>query len=127
MFLKQAAAPMLLVVQTATKQMSATVSVNAETYSFTASLLHVHSFVRESMWWWIPLAKKKFWWWIASSGLTYHNDAFQFPEYFVMRECENIQRLFTSASDSVFRLGLVLGVLLARMESYWLCAHAFLF
>ncbi len=113
---KQAAAPMLLAVQAATKQMSATVSVNAEPYPFTASLLHGHSFVRESMWWWIPLARKKFWWWIASSGLPYHNDAFQYhmemvlmcrflfmTEYFVMRECGNIQRLFTSASDSVFR------------------------
>jgi hypothetical protein len=49
------------------------------------------------MWWWIPLARKKFWWWIASSGLPYHNNAFQFSEYFVMRKCENIQRLFTSA------------------------------
>jgi len=79
------------------------------------------------MWWWIPLARKKFWWWIASLGLPYHNDVFQFPEYFVMRECENIQRLFTSASDSVFRLGLVLGVLLiVRARFYIVRAHFYI-
>ena len=61
---KQARAPStLLAVQAATKQRSATVNVNAETYHFTAPLFCVYLFVRETMWWWLPLVRKKFCWW----------------------------------------------------------------
>ncbi len=38
--------------------------VNAATAYYAASLLHVCSFVREKMCWWLALAKKKMWLWL---------------------------------------------------------------
>ena len=60
--LKQAAA-----LGVATLRSSATKTA-ASTYYFTVSLLHMHSLVREKMWWWLALARKKMWQWIASFG-----------------------------------------------------------
>ena len=60
--LKQAAA-----LGVATLQSSATKTA-ASTYYVTASSFHVHSLVREKMWWWLALARKKMWRWIASFG-----------------------------------------------------------
>jgi hypothetical protein len=51
--LKQAAA-----LRVATLQ-SSTTETAASTYYFTASLLHMHSLVREKMLWWLTLARKK--------------------------------------------------------------------
>ena len=54
--LKQAAA-----LGVATLRSSATETA-ASTYYFTASSLHMHSLVREKMWWWLAIARKKMWW-----------------------------------------------------------------
>jgi hypothetical protein len=99
----------------ATLQLSTTRIANAaSTYYFTASLLCVHSLVREKMWWWLALAKKKMWWWIASFGESYHGDALQYAKqkfsarllqmtkYCVMRECENILRGYLYVFDLAF-------------------------
>jgi hypothetical protein len=51
--LKQAAA-----LGVATLQSSATETA-ATTYYFTAYSLHMHSLLREMMWWWLALARKK--------------------------------------------------------------------
>jgi hypothetical protein len=65
--------------------------------------LHVCSFVREKMCWWLALAKKNMQWWIPSFGDSYHGDTLQYAKqifsarlpqmtkYCIMRECENIQ------------------------------------
>jgi hypothetical protein len=71
--LKQAAA-----LGVATVQLSATKIANAaSTYYLIASSFHVHSLVREKMWWWLALARKKMWWWLASFGESYHGDVLQ--------------------------------------------------
>jgi hypothetical protein len=62
LWLKQAAA-----LGVATLRSSATKTA-ASTYYFTVSSLHMHSLVREKMWWWLALARKKMWQWIASFG-----------------------------------------------------------
>jgi len=54
----------------ATLQSSATQTA-ASTYYFTISSLHMHSLMREKMWWWLALARKKMWRWIASFGESY--------------------------------------------------------
>ena len=59
--------------RSATLRSSATKTA-ASTYYFTASLLHMHSLVREKMWWWLALARKKMWLWIASFGESYNGD-----------------------------------------------------
>jgi hypothetical protein len=51
-----------------------TTETAASTYSFTISSLHMHSLVREKIWWWLALARKKMWWWIASFGESYNDD-----------------------------------------------------
>ena len=60
---------------------SATKIINEAIYTYcAASLLHVHWFVREKMWWWLDLARKKMWWWIASFGYSYHGDMLQYAK-----------------------------------------------
>jgi len=84
-------------------------------YFFTASLLHVRSFVREKMMcWWLALARKKMWLWIASFGESYNGDLLQLAEqifslslpqmtkYCVMRECENIHSWISLVGDLAF-------------------------
>ena len=106
--LKQAAA-----LGVATVQLSATKIANAaSTYYLIASLFHVHSLVRETMWWWLALAKKKVWRRIASFGD--HGDVLQFgkqlfsvrlplmTKFFVMRECDNILSGYLCAVTTVF-------------------------
>jgi hypothetical protein len=56
----------------ATLQSSATQIVDVAFYYFASSSLHVYSLVRETMLWWLALAKKKMWRWIASFGKSYH-------------------------------------------------------
>ena len=47
-------------------------------YYCTASLLHVDIHVRETMSWWLALARKKmWWWWIAPFGKSYNGDVLQ--------------------------------------------------
>ena len=58
--LKQAAALGVVTLQ------SSTTETAASTYAVTALSFHVHSLVREKMWWWLALAMKKMCWWIAS-------------------------------------------------------------
>jgi hypothetical protein len=55
-------------------RMSASKIVNAATTYYAASSLHVHTFVREKMCWWLALAKKKMWLWIAFFGESYDGD-----------------------------------------------------
>ena len=93
---------------------SASEIINAAAFYFTASSLHVRSFVREKMiCWWLALARKNMWWWIASFGDSYHGDILQhakqifsripqMTKYCVMRECENIQSWILYVSDLVF-------------------------
>jgi hypothetical protein len=108
--LKQAAA-----LGVATVRLSATkIAKAASTYYFTASSLHMHSLVREKMWWWLALASKKMWWWIASFGESYHGDVLQhakqlfslglpqMTKYCVMRECENIHSWISLSGDLAF-------------------------
>ena len=96
--LKQAAA-----LGVATVRLSATKIANvASTYYLIALSFHVHSLVRENMWWWLALARKKLCWWLASFGESYQGDVLQYAKqlfsfrppqmakYCVMRECENI-------------------------------------
>jgi hypothetical protein len=83
-------------------RISASEIVNAATAYYAASLLHVCTFVREKMCWWLALAKKKMWFWIASFGDPYNGDVLQYTKqlfltrlpqmtkYFVMRECEHM-------------------------------------
>jgi hypothetical protein len=96
--LKQAAA-----LRVATVRSSATEIANAaSTYYLIASSFHVHSLVREKMWWWLALARKQLCCWLASFGKSYHGDVLQYANklfslrlpqmmnYCVMRECDNI-------------------------------------
>ena len=53
---------------------------NAATAFYAASLLHVHTFVREKMCWWLALAKKKMWLWIASFVNPYNGDVLHFTK-----------------------------------------------
>jgi len=106
--LKQAAA-----LGVATLQSSATKTA-ASTYYFTALSLHMHSLMREKMWWWLALARKKMWVWIASFGKSYNCDVLQLAEqifslslpqmtkYCVMRECENIHTWISQIGDLAF-------------------------
>ena len=106
--LKQAAA-----LGVVTLQSSATKTA-ASTYYFTASSLHMHSLVREKMWWWLTLARKKMWRWIASFGESYNGDVLQYAKqlfslrlpqmtkYCVMRECDNIHSWISTTGDSAF-------------------------
>jgi len=108
--LKQAAA-----LGVATFQSSATEIVNAASpYYLIASSFHVHSLVREKMWWWLALARKKLCWWLASFGESYNDDVLQYTKqlfslrlpqmtkYCIMRECENIQSWIIYVIDLVF-------------------------
>jgi hypothetical protein len=62
-------------------QSSATEITNAAaSYYRAVSSLHVRSFVREKMWWWLALARRKMWRWIASFGESYHDDVLQFAK-----------------------------------------------
>jgi hypothetical protein len=106
--LKQAAA-----LGVATLRSSATENA-ASTYYFTASSLHMHSLVREKMWWWLALARKKMWWWIAYFGKSYNGDVLQHAQqlfslrlpqmtkYCVMRECDNIHSWISLSGDLAF-------------------------
>jgi len=67
--LKQAAA-----LGVATLQSSATKIIDMAFYYFASSLLHVYSLLRETMLWWLALARKKMWRWIASFGKSYNDD-----------------------------------------------------
>jgi len=55
-------------------QSRATKIVNVAFYYFASSSLHMHSFLREKMWWWLALARKKMWLCIASFGESYNGD-----------------------------------------------------
>jgi hypothetical protein len=59
-------------------QMSASKIVNASTTYYAASSLHVSTFVREKMCWWLALAKKKMWLRIASFGKSYNGDVLHY-------------------------------------------------
>jgi hypothetical protein len=65
-------------------QISATEITNsAASYYRAVSLLHVCSFVREKMCWWLALAKEKMWLWIASFGDSYNNEVLQYEKQLV--------------------------------------------
>jgi hypothetical protein len=97
----------------ATLRSSATETA-ASTYSFTISSLHMHSLMREKIWWWLALARKKMWWWIASFGESYNDDVLlyakqlfslrlpQMTKYCVMRECDNIHPWICTTGDLAF-------------------------
>ena len=72
--LKQAAALGVATLQ------SSTTKTAASTYYVTASSFHVHSLVREKMWWWLALERKKMWRWIASFGKSYLSDVLQYAK-----------------------------------------------
>jgi hypothetical protein len=108
--LKQAAA-----LGVATLRLSATETA-ASTYYFTVSSLHMHSLVREKMWWWLALARKKMWRWIASFGESYSGDELlqyakqlffsrlpqKMTKYFIMRECDHIPTWISLSGDLSF-------------------------
>jgi hypothetical protein len=97
-------------------QISTSKIVNAATAYYAASLLHVRTFVREKMCWWLAIAKKKMWLWIVSFGesYNYNGDVLQLAEqifslslpqmtkYCIMRECENIHSWISLVDDLVF-------------------------
>jgi len=96
--LKQAAALGVAMVR-----LSTTDIVNvASPYCLIALSFHLHSLVREKMWWWLAHARNKLCWWLASFGKFYNGDMLQYAKqlyslrlpqmtkYCVMRECENI-------------------------------------
>jgi hypothetical protein len=96
-------------------QISTTKITNtAASYYHTVSLLHVCSFVREKMCWWLALAKKKMWLWIASFGNSYNDEVLQYEKqlfslrlpqmtkYCIMRECDNILSGYLSVVTPVF-------------------------
>jgi hypothetical protein len=108
--LKQAAA-----LRVATVRSSATEIANAaSTYYLIASSIHVHSLVREKMWWWLTLARKKLCCWLASFGESYHGDVLQYAnklfslrlpqmtKYCVMRECDNIHSWISLSGGLAF-------------------------
>jgi hypothetical protein len=99
----------------ATLRLSANEIANASsTYYLIASSFHVHSLVREKMWWWLALARKKLCWWLASFGESYHGDVLQYAKhlfslrlpqmtkYCVMRECDNIHSWISLSGDLAF-------------------------
>ena len=61
-------------------RISASEFVNAATAYYAASLLHVRTFAREKICWWLALAKKKMWLWIASFDNPYDGDVLQLAE-----------------------------------------------
>jgi len=93
---------------------SATEIVDMAFYYFASLLLHMHSLVREKMWWWLGLTRKKMWWWIASFGESYLGDVLQYPKqlfslrlpqmtkYCIMRECDNIHSWISTTGDLAF-------------------------
>jgi hypothetical protein len=108
--LKQAAA-----LGVATLRLSANEIANATiSYYYAVTSLHMHSLVREKMWWWLALARKKMWRWIASFGESYNGDVLQYAKqlfslrlpqmtkYCIMRECDNIHRWICTTGDSAF-------------------------
>jgi hypothetical protein len=109
-WLKEAAA-----LGVATLRFSANEIANAaSTYYLIALSFHVHSLVREKMWWWLALARKKLCWWLASFGESYHGDVLQhakhlfslrlpqMTKYCVMRECDNIHSWISLSGDLAF-------------------------
>jgi hypothetical protein len=108
--LKQAAAHGVATARSSTTEIANT----ASTYYFTALSFHMHSLVREMMWWWLALARKKMWWWIPSFGESYHGDVLQYAKqifslrlpqmakYCVMRECDNIHSWISLSGDLAF-------------------------
>jgi hypothetical protein len=99
----------------ATVRSSATEIANAALiYYLITSSFHVHSLVREKMWWWLALARKKLYWWLASFGESYHGDVSQYAKhlfslrlpqktkYCVMRECDNIHLRTSLSGDLAF-------------------------
>jgi hypothetical protein len=109
--LKQAAA-----LGVATFRLSANKIANATiSYYYAVTSLHMHSLVREKMWWWLTLARKKMWRWIASFGESYNGDVLQYAKqlfslrlpqmtkYCVMRECDNIHPWICTTGDLAFR------------------------
>jgi hypothetical protein len=108
--LKQAAA-----LGVATLRLSANEIANATiSYYYPVTSLHMHSLVREKMWWWLALARKKMWRWIASFGESYSGDVLQYAKqlfslrlpqmtkYCVMRECDNIHPWISTTGDLAF-------------------------
>jgi len=108
--LKQAEA-----LRVATVRSSATEIANAATiYYLITSSFHVHSFVREKMWWWLALARKNLCSWLASFGESYHGDVLQYAKhlfslrllqmtnYCVMSECDNIHSWISLSHDLAF-------------------------
>jgi hypothetical protein len=115
----------------ATVRLSATEIANvASTYYPIAPSFHVHSLVREKMWWWLALAKKKMWLWIASFGKSYNSDVLQLAEqlfslrlpqmtkYCVMRECENIHSWISLSVDLAFSHQQEFTVLISQ-KGFW--------
>jgi len=106
--LKQAAA-----LGVATLQSSATETA-ALTYYFTALSLHMHSLMREKMWWLLALARKKMWLWIAFFGKSYNGDVLQhakqpfslrllqMTKYCIIRECDNVHSWIFLSGDLAF-------------------------
>jgi hypothetical protein len=99
----------------ATLRLSANkISNAASTYYIIASSFHMHSLVREKMWWWLALARKKLCWWLASFGESYNGDVLQYAKhlfslrlpqmtkYCVMRECDNIHSWISLSGDLAF-------------------------
>jgi hypothetical protein len=95
-------------------RISASKIVNKATTYYAVSSLHVSTFVREKMYWWLALVKKKMWLWIASFGKSYNGDVpqlakqlfslslQQMTKYCVMRECENIHSWISLVGDLAF-------------------------
>jgi len=67
----------------------------ALTYYFTVSSLHMHSLVREKMWWWLAFTRKKMWRWIASFGESYNDDVLQYTKKNIFSHA--------SANDEILR------------------------
>jgi hypothetical protein len=99
----------------ATLRLSANEIANATiSYYYAVTSLHMHSLVREKMWWWLALARKKMWRWIASFGESYSGDVLQYAKqlfslrlpqmtkYCVMRECDNIHPWISTTGDLAF-------------------------
>ncbi len=59
---------------------SASEFVNTATAYYAASSLHVRTFARKKICWWLALAKKKMWLWIASFDNPYYGDVLQLAE-----------------------------------------------
>ena len=86
----------------------------ASTYYLITSSFHIHSLVREMIWWWLVLSRKNLCWWLASFGESYHGDVLQYTKqlfslrlpqmtkYCVMRECDNIHSWISLSGDLAF-------------------------